>query len=216
MDGTLEAVAKNLQRNNYAVHTVAGREDVVPLLEKLIPAGAAVAVGGSATLRECGVLELLRAGSYRFWDRYEEGLTDGQLEDVFHASKKADVFLCSSNAVVCDGTLYNVDGHSNRISAIVHGPRAVIMVVGSNKLVPTLADAVERVKRITAPRICRRANKNTPCRAMGECVSIKNAPGDMAAGCDSPERRCCHYLVSGRQRVKGRITIILVQEPLGY
>ena len=44
-----------------------------------------------------------------------------------------------------------MDGHCNRISAIVHGPKQVVVIVGINKIVKDLDEAVLRVKEFAAP-----------------------------------------------------------------
>ncbi len=75
------------------------KEDVVPQVRALLHAGDSVAVGGSETLKESGVLELLRSGDYRFIDRYAPGLTPEQVRRVFLDSLSADAYLCSANAV---------------------------------------------------------------------------------------------------------------------
>lgn len=215
MDIDIAGVEKNLQCNNYGFTLLNTKEAVVPLLKSLLPRGAKVAVGGSTTLFECGVIDYLRQGAFHFLDRHQPGLTQEEREHIFDESKTADVYLCSSNAITRSGTLYNVDGNANRISALVHGPRSVIVVAGINKIVRNLDEAVLRVKTVTAPAICRRSGRNTLCAKTGHCAVTEGGADNMAAGCNSPERTCCHYLVSGRQRVPGRIHVVLVKEDLG-
>lgn len=215
MDGRMEAVMRGLERNNIRPYFVKKREEVVPLAAGLLRAGETVSAGGSLSLKECGVLDLLSGGDYRCLDRYAPGLTDDEIKSVFVEAMGADTYFCSANAVTEAGELYNVDGNANRVSAIAHGPKSVIMVVGRNKLVPDLDAAVLRVKTLVAPRICQRRGRRTYCREAGRCVSLAEGRTDMTSGCDSPERVCCTYLVTGRQRVKDRIKVILVDEELG-
>lgn len=54
----IEKTMENLKRNNMLPFFVQSREEVVPLLQELIPSKSTIAVGGSATLKECNVLEL--------------------------------------------------------------------------------------------------------------------------------------------------------------
>lgn len=213
MNMQVDKVMENLRKNNMAVHFVPSKADVVPLLESLLPKGASVAVGGSVTLNETGVLDLLRNGNYTFYDRYAAGLSAEQKRDVFLKSFGVDVYLSSSNAVTEQGELYNVDGTGNRIAAIAYGPEKVIIVVGVNKIVADLDEAVKRVKTCAAPPNAKRLNFETYCMHAGHCMKTD---GTMTEGCAADQRICCSYLISGFQRVKDRIQVILVGEDCGY
>jgi len=214
-----EQVAKtmeNLKKNRFDVRYVETKDEVLPVVREMIPEGAVIGTGGSISLTECGVIDLLRSGKYRYMDRFAKDLSPEEREEVIQKGHFSDVFLCSSNAIIEDGTLYNVDGNSNRISAIVHGPKKVIMVVSVNKIVKTLDDAVYRVKSYVAPKNCARAGIQSYCVNGDICMAFKftDKPG-ITEGCDAPGRSCCNHLISGHQRVPGRITIILVGEQLG-
>lgn len=202
-----------LERNNMCGYYVETAAEVPAMVASLLNKGDTVAVGGSMTLEETGVMDLLRNGDYRFLDRYEEGLTREQMTEIFQKSFFADAYLCSSNAVTMHGELYNVDGNSNRIAAIAFGPKSVILVVGVQKLVPTLQAAIERVKTVAAPRNAKRLSCETYCAERGNCAGSN---GGMTVGCGTDARICCNYLVSARQRHKGRIKVIFVGESVGY
>ncbi len=210
----LERVAEALRANRMAATCVNCREEVVPLVKSLLHEGDTVAVGGSVTLEETGVLDLLRCGDYRFLDRYADGLTAEETDEVLHASLNADVFLCSSNAVTEKGELYNVDGRANRVAPLAYGPRNVIVVVGNNKIVPDLKAADYRVKTIAAPLNAKRLHCQTYCAVNGVCKAVGSP--FCTDGCASPDRICAQYLISGRQRIADRIHVILVAEPLGF
>ncbi len=212
----LAKVAFALCKNNMEAYVVADKRAAYEQVKALLAPGCSVAVGGSASLKECGILELLRSGEYNFVDRYAPELTREQIDEVFRKSFLADAYLCSSNAVTEDGVLYNVDGNSNRVAAIAYGPKSVILVVGRNKIVPTLADAVLRMKTVAAPLNAKRLGCKTPCAVTGECISLKSDDPTLCDGCRSPQRICCNYLISAKQRQKGRIKVILVDEDLGY
>lgn len=213
MNDTIQKVIENLRKNRMSVEYVATKEDVLPLVKALLPIGCTVATGGSKSLVETGVMDLLKCGDYRFLDRMAPELTPEERQQVTLDGGQADVYLCSSNAITEQGELYNVDGNCNRISAIVFGPKQVIMVVGINKIVPDLNAAVARVKTIAAPLNTKRLNCDTYCNKTGVCMGLA---GGMTDGCASPARICCNYLVSAQQRVPDRIKIILVGEELGF
>lgn len=90
------------------------------------------------------------------------------------------------------------------------------MVVGRNKVVKNLEQAIQRVKTVCAPKICVTRQHKTYCAAEGQCVSAAQPDSYLCDGCNSEQRVCCNYLVSGRQRHKNRIKIILVDEDFGY
>lgn len=217
MDTKIQKVLENLQKNNMQAYFAKDKDEALKTVESLIRKGDTVSVGGSVTLNEIGVLELLSSGEYNFLDRYKKGLTPEEIKKVFADTFAADCFICSSNAITENGELYNVDGNCNRIAALTFGPKSVIVVAGKNKIVPTLKDAVLRVKTVAAPKNTVRLGLNTYCSKNGECVSLK--VGDkygMLSGCDSPDRICATATVTSMQRNKGRIKVIIVDEDLGY
>ena len=217
MNERIQMVMDNLKKKRFDVMYVQTKEEVVPIIEKMIPEGSVIGTGGSVTLGECGVLDLLRSGKYKYMER-KTGLSPEQLQEVIQKSHFSDFFLCSSNAIIEEGSLYNVDGNSNRISAIVHGPKKVIMVVSVKKIVKTLEEAIYRVKSVTAPQNCARAGFDVYCAksGTGKCMGFLNSDApEMTSGCDSPGRSCCNTLISNHQRHPGRITIILVGEDVG-
>ena len=89
----MQAAVENLRKNRMDAYLVSRKEDVVPQVRALLHASDSVAVGGSETLKESGVLELLRSGDYRFIDRYAPGLTPEQVRRVFLDSLSADAYL---------------------------------------------------------------------------------------------------------------------------
>lgn len=209
----VERTRKNLEKNKIESFYVESRADVVPLLKELIAPGATVSVGGSVTLDECGVTGFLKDGGFNYLDRYAPGLTRDEIEEIFHKAFFADVYLASANAVTEKGELYNVDGNSNRVAAILYGPKQVILVCGVNKIVPDLDAAIERVKYLTAPSNAMRLNCDTHCAEFGKCAGIN---GGMTDGCSSEGRICANYAVSAMQRRPGRMKVIFVGEELGY
>lgn len=197
----IKLTMNNLNKNGIDTYLVDTKTDVINKIDELVNKGDTVAVGGSMTLDECGVTDYLCSGKFTFLDRN---------------AASADVFFCSSNAVTENGELYNVDGFANRISAIAFGPKSVIMVVGTNKLVKNLDEAIYRVKTVCAPKNAARLTCDTYCKTTGKCKSLLNENSAMSDGCDGSGRICCDYLVSSRQRISGRIKIIFVNESLGY
>ena len=90
------------------------------------------------------------------------------------------------------------------------------MIVGVNKIVENLGEAILRVKTICAPMNTERLGIATPCNKTGKCVSLSKENPFMCDGCGGNTRICCNYVVSAKQRHKDRIKLIIVNENLGY
>lgn len=198
----MERTAEALRDNNMYCECVDSAEEALEVIESLMCEGDTVAVGGSMTLSEMGVLDMLRSGKYNFLDRYAP---DADVQKIFRDSFFADVYLTSSNAITENGELYNVDGNSNRVAALVFGPKSVIVVAGYNKIVKDTEAAKVRVQEIAAPANAKRLGCETPCTKTGHCMN-----------CASPQRICATTVIMARQRVQNRVKVILVGEELGY
>lgn len=212
----LKRTADALTANNFEVYLVKDRAEAGRKVRELLKEGDVIGVGGSETLNECGVLDIVREEKYRFIDRYEKGLSADEVRARHVASLGADVYISGTNAITENGVLYNVDGNGNRIAAIAFGPKSVIIVSGANKIVKTLDDAVKRVKMYAAPANTKRLGIASYCQACGECRSLSQGNGEMTDGCSGASRICCDYLISAYQRQKNRIKVILVEENLGF
>lgn len=202
-----------LKRNNMDAYYVPAAADAADFAEGLMREGDTVAVGGSETLREIGLLDRLRSGKYRFLDRYAPGLDAEGIRRVFLESFGADVYLCSANAITLNGELYNVDGNGNRVAALCWGPRSVIVLAGCNKIVADVDAAIRYAKQVAAPANCVRLDRKTYCAGAGFCQGLA---GGMTDGCRTEDRICCDYVVTGFQRTPGRIKVVLIGEDLGF
>lgn len=198
---TIEALKKNNMNGYYAKN----RDEVIELIKDIVKEGSKVAVGGSETLSELGILEHLRSGRYDFLDRYKEGLTREEVTNIFKQSFLADAYLSSCNAITENGELYNVDGNGNRVAAMLYGPDKVIVICGVNKIVKDVDEAIKRNREISAPMNAKRLNKKTPCAKVGYCMN-----------CNSPERICNEYTLIKKQRSSERMHVIFLNENLGY
>lgn len=194
----LERICK-FKRFGYSF--VETKEDCLKLIHEMIHENDVVSVGGSVSLGECGILEYLEnRKDITYLDRYH-------CEDphkVFHDAFNADVYLTSSNAITKQGELYNVDATGNRVAAMIYGPKKVIVVLGKNKIVENLDEAIKQTE-IAAYKNNIRLKKDNPCIKVGHCVQ-----------CDSPTKLCRYYTVIESSQIEGRIHIILVNEDLGY
>lgn len=217
MDARIEKVTKALESNNIKAYYAETRAEVCEIVKDMLFKGAVIVSGGSVSLKESGVLDIIGSTEYDFRDRFKEGITDEERTEVYKAAIGCDFFFCSTNAVTENGELINVDGNANRIASIAFGPKKVVMIVGVNKIVKDIDEGFLRVKRIAAPKNAVRLNTGTPCQKLGHCVSLEKSDCPaMTDGCKNAKRMCADYLISGFQRQKDRINVILCGETLGY
>jgi hypothetical protein len=172
-----------------------------------IPVNAVVALGGSMSVAQSGLLELLRRMPIQLLDRYRPGISAEEAQEMRMSAMHADVMIASCNAVTADGRLVNEDGVGNRVSGMIFGPAKVILLVGVNKIVGSLEEAISRIKNVAAPPNCVRLGHRTPCAETGFCDDERCLP---------PERICCQLTIIEANRFPGRITVVFAGEALGF
>lgn len=212
----VEKTMEALRKNNMSACFASTKAEAVEKVKELLKKGDTVTHGGSVTLSECGITELLKSGDYNYLDRSAPGLTREQVQDIYRKAFSCDAYLTSTNAITENGMLFNTDGNCNRVAAIVFGPESVIVVAGYNKIVKDLDEAFLRLRTVASPKNTQRLNCATYCAKTGKCVSLNDPDAKLGDGCKSEQRICCSYVVSSFQRVKDRIKVIIVGEELGY
>ena len=199
-----KTIIKNLKRRHIEGFYCPSGEEAVKKVSELIADGSTVTWGGTMTVRDLGIPEHLKSrGTLEVIDRdLAETLEERQA--MYLRAFSADVYLSSANAISEDGVIVNIDGAGNRVAAITWGPKKVIFVIGLNKVTQTVEAALLRARGTASPINSARFDIKTPCKADGVCHS-----------CNSPE--CiCNYVHFLRNSPKGRHTVILVGENLGY
>ena len=196
-----QKVMKGLESRNMSAYYAASKEEALAKALELIPEGSSIGMGGCMSAIEIGLVDALKTGNYNFIDR-----------DIAPDSRKAmldaydsDVFLVSANAITEDGVIVNIDGNSNRVSAIAQGPRKVAFIVGMNKVCDDVDGAMKRARNVAAPTNAQRFGLSTPCAKTGSCFN-----------CKSPDTICCQFLITRFSRHPGRIHVILVNDSLGF
>ena len=200
-----DRMIKAFNQNNMQITFVDNFEQLHNYLKRYLCNQKTIALGGSMTLFENGVIDLIRQSDVILYDRYEEGLSRKQMQEVFRKAFTSDIFITSTNALTTDGCLYNVDGNGNRVAAMIYGPKEVIVIAGKNKIFENETEAINHIKTISAPANAVRLNKKTPCTKTGVCMD-----------CLSPERICSSYVKLGYQGNIDRIKIVVVNQDLGY
>ncbi|MFZ5647076.1 MAG: lactate utilization protein [Bacillota bacterium] len=201
-----ERVVAALKKNLFDALYVPTGEQAVEEILKRIPEGATVGVGGSLTLRQIGVVELLKSKGHEVYDHWAPGLDPQEVYNIRRLQLTSDVFLSSSNAITAQGHLLNIDGVGNRVAAMTFGPGKVIVVAGINKIVTDQKAAMERIKNEAAPLNFTRLNMPTPCTKTTFCSDC------------SPPARSCRTTVVTEVKPGGipEFLILLVGERLGF
>ena len=196
-----QKVIKGLESRNMTGYYAASKEEALKLALSLIPEYSTVTMGGAMSAHEIGLVNAVKSGNYHFIDRD----TAEDKRAAMLAAYDADVFLSSVNAMTDDGILVNIDGNSNRVSAICQGPKQVLFIVGMNKICGDLDSAMKRARNVAAPTNAQRFGLSTPCAKTGKCMD-----------CKSPDTICCQFLITRFSRHTGRIHVILVNDSLGF
>ena len=197
-------VVKALEARNMEAYYAATREEAVRRALELIPEGSTINMGGSASVRECGLTDAVCSGNYIFYDR-DRAETPEEKTEIALKAFTCGWYLGSVNAMTEDGVIVNVDGNANRIAAYAFGPKNVLLIVGMNKVVKTEEDAMHRARNEAAPINAQRFGIDTPCVKNGSCFD-----------CKSPECICCQIMITRFSRIPKRIKVILVDENLGF
>lgn len=113
---------KAFEKNNMSCLIVENETELYQYLKTKLVHQKKVAVGGSVTLEQLGIIDWIRQSDVMFIDRYQKGLSDEERNERLRAGLLSDIFITSTNALTLDGCLYNIDGTGNRVAAMIFGP----------------------------------------------------------------------------------------------
>jgi hypothetical protein len=192
----IEKTVQEIEKRGIKVITAADSEEALSQLKKIIPPGAEVMNGSSTTLIEIGYEDYI-SGGRSGWKPFHAIITaendDRRRAELRRKSVAADYFLSSANAIASTGEIIACDASGSRVGAWPFAAGHLILVVGINKIVPTLEEGLDRIRHYAYRLENVRATKvyGTPS-VIGKCVILAH------------------------ERNEGRITLILVRESLGY
>jgi len=205
----LNDLKSELEANNFEVFLVENRQAANQIvLETIIPQlkVKTVSWGGSMTVVASGVYEALKQRTdLTVFDTYDRTVSPEESMNRRRQALAADLFVMGSNAVTETGTLVNLDMFGNRVAGLTFGPKNVIVLVGRNKIVDDIEEAMYRIKNYAAPVNAARLDKKTPCVKTGYCDD-----------CKSPDRICNTWTITEKSYPKGRIKVVLINEDLGF
>ena len=204
----LNNLKENLEKNNFEVFIAGSLQDVRDIvMEKLLPGikPASISWGGSMTFVASGLYdEIKESKSMTVLDTFDKDISAKENLERRRNSLLVDLYITGTNAITENGMLINLDMIGNRIAALTFGPKHVILIIGRNKIVSNLEEAMDRVKDLAAPANAMRLDKKTPCVKTASCHE-----------CESPDRICNTWTITQKSFPKGRVKIILVNDDAG-
>jgi hypothetical protein len=196
-----ELLEENLTHHGFAVTRFATAKEAAAYLNEKLD-GKTIGIGGSVTVQEMGLADLLSTHNTVYWHWGEY-----RAPDTLEKAASAQVYLTSVNGISETGVLINIDGTGNRVASTIYGHEEVYFLVGANKIAPDEAGALWRARNIASPKNAQRLGRKTPC-------AVK---GDRCYDCDSPERICGALVTFWRKpRAISHAEVVLVEEELGY
>ncbi len=196
-DATIERTAAGLRAKGYAVHVVEDGDEARRVILGILPEGAEVGQGASQTLELIGVTqEIEESGRYDAVRKHTRSMDHSSPEGI-RAMRKLGVgpdwYVNSAHAVTEDGTIVIASNTGSQLAPLAFGAGEVIFAIGSQKLVPDLATAFERIEEHILP------------------LESQRLQG--LYGIDSEIKK---LLVIRKEFRPSRFTVVLIKEPVGF
>jgi L-lactate utilization protein LutB len=192
----VEKTVREIEKRGIRVMVAGDGTEALSMVKNLIPPGSEVMNGSSTTLIEIGYEELI-AKNPSGWDLVHTRITaenDAEKRaELRRKSVAAAYFVTGANAIAGTGEIVGCDASGSRVGAWPFAAGHLILVVGINKIVPTLGDALDRIHKYA--------------------FRLENARAQRAYGTPSVIGKC---VILAHERNEGRITLVLVKEALGY
>ncbi len=201
---TKQRLIENFRSNHINVEVFDSLEDAKERILDVIPASLAIGIGNSITLKKMNLSKILNDRGNIVYDKTLAKTSD-ESKILKKKSLLADWYISGTNAISTDGHIVNIDHSGNRVAAMLYGPDHVIIVVGINKIVGSLDEAINRAKNIAAPLNAKRAGHHPPCVKLNKCID-----------CHSNEKVCNSIVIIKGQENKERMRLFIVNEEVGY
>lgn len=205
----LENCRKALEKNNFEVFVAADCSEAKTLfIQNILPALEVTSASwaDSMTLHQTGILEEIKNNpAIKVIETFAADVPRKELLERRRQALLVDLFFTGTNALTEAGQLVNLDMVGNRVGAIAYGPRNVVLLIGRNKIVRDLDEAMHRIRSHAAPlNAIRHEGWKTPCRKTSFCMD-----------CSSPDRICNTWVINEKSFPKKRIKIILINQDCG-
>lgn len=200
----LNRLKENFKLRNIEVEYFETLEDAKSCILNIVPITCTIGIGHSLTLQKMDITNSLLQRGNIVYDKELAKNTD-ECKVLKKKALTTDWYITGSNAISIDGRIVNIDHSGNRVAAITFGPDKVIVVVGKNKVVDTVDEAIMRVKNVACPLNAKRAGLNPPCVTLNKCID-----------CVSKERVCNSLSIVEGQLDSNRIKLFVVNGEFGF
>lgn len=195
---TIQATVVELQKHNIEAVVVDSKSDALELIKTLIPGGSSVMNGSSTTLSEIGFVDYLKDGKHG-WNNLHESILaekdEAKQGKLRKESVLSDYYLGSVHALSQTGEFIVASNTGSQLPHLVFTSPNLLLVVGAQKIVPTLSDAMKRLEEYVVPLENERAMK-----AYGGPTSLNKI-----------------VIFKGESPYMGRkVKLIIVKESLGF
>ncbi|WP_428025117.1 lactate utilization protein [Arcobacter sp.] len=198
----MQKLIDTLKSCGYDPHFVQTKEEAFALAKTFIKEGMSVGLGGSVTVGEIGLLDyLINKKDITLHNQYEAGITMAENSERRRQGLVSDIFVTGINALTRDGKIVNADGSGNRVAAFCYGPKKILAIVGVNKIVEDVESGFKRVMEVAAVKNIDRMNNKAIEMGKEPRHNLDNI---------------ANKFTWVKADEKDRITIILINEELGY
>jgi hypothetical protein len=143
-----------LEGRGFHVEFLNNKEEALERLKNLIPPGAEVNTGSSTTLKEIGFVDFLSSGKHP-WNNLKEKIVSEKdpkkQTDLRKKSITSEYFLGSVHAVTQSGEVVIASATGSQLASYVYASNNVIWVVGTQKIVLNLEEALRRIHEYVFP-----------------------------------------------------------------
>lgn len=150
----VERTSAALKEHHFEPLVVSTKEEALSAVKERISEGASVMNGASRTLEEIGYLEYLKGGQHGWHNLHENILAESDPSKqalLRRESVVSDYYVGSVHALTETGELVIASNTGSQLPHLAFTSPNVILVVGTNKIVPTLADGLARVNEHVIP-----------------------------------------------------------------
>lgn len=197
-ENSINAAIENLAKRNIEEVTVNTKSDALAMIKDLVPAGSSIMNGSSTTLIEIGFVDYLKSGDHKWINLHEPIIkeADPAKQAVLRqAATHSDYYLGSAQALTESGELLIASNTGSQLPNIVFNSKNLILVLGAQKIVKSLDEAISRLKEHVVPLEDKRS-----MAAYGAPTSINQM-----------------LIFQGNNPYMGRkVKVIIVKEALGY
>lgn len=143
-----------LTNHSFIPVVVENKEEALKKVIELIPKGSSVNDGASKTLEQIGFTDFLKKGEHG-WNNLHDAIlkeTDQAKQGLLRKQLSvSDYYLGSVHAITETGELVISSATGSQLPALAHNAQNLVLVVGSQKIVPTLNDAFDRIEKYVIP-----------------------------------------------------------------